>query len=256
MADLSGRVAVVTGASSGIGEATAVALAERGVTVVIGARREDRLNRVAERIKLAGGKVVAFPLDVADAASCEAFVSRTLSEVGDIDCLVNNAGLARGLAVVAESDESDWREMLEANVMGLMRMTRLFLPTLEKRERADIVHVSSIAGVQPYAKGAGYCATKAAVESFVQALRLELVGTPIRQFVIQPGMCETEFSNVRFHGDDQRADAVYEGVDPLTAEDVTDCILFALTRPAHVSVQTMLLTASAQASVTAVARKK
>ena len=256
MADLSGRVAVVTGASSGIGEATAVSLAERGVSVVLGARREDRLSAVATRIAAAGGQVVAFPLDVADARSCEEFVARTLSEVGDIDCLVNNAGLARGMAVVAESDESDWREMFEANVMGLMRMTRAFLPTLETRPLADIVHVSSIAGVQPYAKGAAYCASKAAVESFVQALRFELVGTGVRQFVIQPGMCETEFSNVRFHGDDQRADAVYDGVDPLTAQDVADCILFALSRPAHVSVQTMLLTASAQASATVVSRRR
>lgn len=256
MADLSGRVAVVTGASSGIGEATAAALAERGVTVVLGARRQGRLDAVAGRIAAAGGRALVHPLDVADAQSCKQFVEWALAEVGDIDCLVNNAGLARGLAVVAESDESDWREMLEANVMGLMRMTRAFLPTLAKHERSDIVHVSSIAALQPYAKGAAYCASKAGVEAFVQALRFELVGTGVRQFVIQPGMVETEFSNVRFHGDDARADAVYDGVDPLTAQDVADCILFAVSRPAHVSVQTMLLTASAQTSATVVARKQ
>jgi 3-hydroxy acid dehydrogenase / malonic semialdehyde reductase len=255
MADLSRRVAVVTGASSGIGEATAVSLAAAGATVVIGARRKERLEAVAGRIEAAGGKVFAFPLDVADSGSCEDFVARTLADVGDIDCLVNNAGLARGLAVVAESDESHWREMMEANVMGLMRMTRAFLPTLEKHEHSDIVHVSSIAGLQPYAKGAAYCASKAAVEAFVQALRFEVVDKGIRQFVIQPGMVETEFSKVRFSGDDKRADAVYDGVDPLTAADVAECILFAVSRPANVQVQTMLLTAGAQASATVVSRR-
>lgn len=251
---LEGRVAVITGASSGIGAATARALAALGASVVGGARRVDRLEAVCSEIRQAGGRADALPLDVSDVKSSEAFVERTLELSGGIDILVNNAGLARGFAPVMESSEQDWREMMEANVMGLMRMTRAFLPGLVQRGRGDIVHVGSVAGLQPYARGAGYCASKAAVEAFVGALRFELLGTGVRQLVIEPGLVETEFSVVRFHGDQQRADAVYQGIDPLTAEDVADCIAFAVTRPAHVSVHNLLLMATAQASATTVAR--
>jgi 3-hydroxy acid dehydrogenase / malonic semialdehyde reductase len=145
--------------------------------------------------------------------------------------------------------------MIEANVVGLMRMTRAFLPALLSRGAGDIVHVGSIAGLEPYAKGAAYCASKAAVESFAHALRLELVGSKIRQLVIEPGMVETEFSVVRFHGDKARADAVYRGLVPLSAADVAECILFALTRPPHVSIHTLLVTPTAQASATVSARE-
>src|SRR6185436_917751 len=164
---LSERVAVVSGASSGIGEATALALASHGAKVVLGARREDRLEGVAERIKAEGGQAETLPLDVADAESCRQFFGAVEGRHPAVDILINNAGLARGLGPVAAGDERDWREMVEANLMGLMRMTRLFLPGMVAKKRGDIVHVGSIAGVQPYANGAAYCASKGAVEAFV-----------------------------------------------------------------------------------------
>jgi NADP-dependent 3-hydroxy acid dehydrogenase YdfG len=248
------RVAVVSGGSSGFGEALARKLAALGARVVIGARRAERLEAVRASIERSGGRIEALPLDVADAQSSRAFSAEVLRRHGTIDILVNNAGLARGFSHVVDNDENDWREMVEANVMGLMRMTRSFLAALIERGGGDIVHVGSIAGLQPYANGAAYCASKAAVEAFVQALRLELVGKNVRQLLIEPGMALTEFSEVRFHGDRARADKVYEGVTPLSADDVADCILFALTRPRHVCLQTMLLTPTAQASATVVAR--
>ncbi len=250
---LGGRVAVVTGASSGIGEATARRLAASGALVVLGARRTDRLAEVATSIRRAGGAAEPHVLDVASVESCERFAAEVLRSHGAVDILVNSAGLARGLAPVADFAEADWREMFEANVLGLMRVTKLFLPSLVAR-RGDVVHVGSIAGLQPYAGGAPYCASKAAVESFVQALRLDLAQTPIRQLVIQPGLVHTEFSEVRFHGDRERAGRVYEGLEALSADDVADCIHFALTRPAHVSIQTLLLTPTAQTSATVVHR--
>jgi NADP-dependent 3-hydroxy acid dehydrogenase YdfG len=253
---LEGRVAVVTGASSGIGRATAMRLASLGAEIVVGARRSDRLVELCGAIGEHGGVADAFPLDVADPSSAEAFVRAVRARRG-VDILINNAGLARGFEPVAEGSESDWREMIEANVMGLMRMTRLFLPSLLERPQGDIVHVGSVAGLQPYASGAAYCASKAAVEAFAQALRLELLGTNIRQLVIEPGLVgDTEFSEVRFHGDRERAQAVYRGVTPLSAVDVAECIAFAVTRPAHVCIQTLLLMPTAQAAVTAIARRE
>jgi 3-hydroxy acid dehydrogenase / malonic semialdehyde reductase len=252
---LAGKTAVITGGSSGIGAATARAFAERGARVILGARRKDRLETECRKIAACGAEADALVLDVADAGSCEAFVGEVLRRHPSIDILVNSAGLARGFGPVVDSSERDWREMIEANVVGLMRMTRAFLPAMLARRRGDIVHVGSIAGLEPYAKGAAYCASKAAVEAFVQALRLELVGTGIRQLVVEPGMVETEFSVVRFHGDKLRADAVYQGLTPLSGEDVADCIAFAVTRPAHVCIHTLLVTPTAQASATIVARE-
>jgi 3-hydroxy acid dehydrogenase/malonic semialdehyde reductase len=252
---LAGKTAVITGGSSGIGAATARAFAERGARVILGARRKDRLEAECRKIAASGAEAVALVLDVADAASCEVFAGEVLRRHPTIDILVNSAGLARGFEPVVDSSERDWREMIEANVMGLMRMTRAFLPAMLARRRGDIVHVGSIAGLEPYAKGAAYCASKAAVEAFVQALRLELVGTGIRQLVVEPGMVETEFSVVRFHGDKARANAVYQGLTPLSGEDVAECIAFAVTRPAHVCIHTLLVTPTAQASATIAARE-
>jgi len=252
-AELRDRIAVVTGASSGIGAATAAALGRLGCRLVLGARRTERVKAVGDQI---AAEVLCLPLDVANEASCAEFVGATLERHGKIDILVNNAGLARGFEHVVDNDERDWREMMEANVMGLMRITRAFLPSLIGRAHADIVHVGSIAALQPYAKGAAYCASKAAVEAFVQALRLELVGSGVRLLVIEPGMVETEFSVVRFHGDGERAAQVYSGLTPLSADDVADCIVFALTRPPHVCIQSMLVTPKAQASATVFARNQ
>jgi 3-hydroxy acid dehydrogenase / malonic semialdehyde reductase len=252
-ARLRDKVVLVTGASSGIGAATAAALGRLGCRLVLGARRIERLEAFGGQM---GGEVLCLPLDVANEESCATFVRAALERHDKIDILVNNAGLARGFEHVVDNDEHDWREMIEANLMGLMRMTRACLPSLIQGGHGDIVHVGSIAGLQPYAKGAAYCASKAAVEAFVQALRLELVGTGVRQLVVEPGMVETEFSVVRFHGDSDRAAQVYAGVTPLSAEDVAECIVFALTRPAHVCVQTLLVTPTAQAAVSVLARNQ
>ncbi|MCB9584781.1 MAG: SDR family NAD(P)-dependent oxidoreductase [Polyangiaceae bacterium] len=250
-APLSGKVAVITGASAGIGLEITRQLWRGGATVVVGARRTSRLEALAEEL---GERVVPLPLDVSDRGSCAAFVNASLTQCGTPDILVNNAGLARGLATVVDGDETDWREMVEANVMGLMRITQGFLPGMIERGQGDLVQVSSVAGVQPYPKGAAYCATKAAVDAFSFALRRELLGTGLRQLVIQPGMVETEFSEVRFHGDTERAKQVYRGVQPLTPQDVADAVYFAVTRPPHVSIQTLLIMPTAQVTATETAR--
>jgi NADP-dependent 3-hydroxy acid dehydrogenase YdfG len=224
--------AVVTGASSGIGAATARRLAAEGFDVVVGARRLDRLRGVAEPI---GAR--ALELDVTSTASVEAFCDR----VGDCAVLVNNAGGALGLDRFEDADEERWRTMYESNVLGSVRMTRALLPALEASGDGRIVMVGSIAGWEPYEGGAGYNAAKFAMRAATKALRYELLGRPVRVTSVDPGMVETEFSLVRFDGDEQRAATVYEGVDALTADDVADCIAFAVTRPSHVNVDTLIV---------------
>jgi NADP-dependent 3-hydroxy acid dehydrogenase YdfG len=226
------RVAVVTGASSGIGEATARQLATEGFSVVVGARRLDRLEALASDIR-----GVAVSLDVTDAASVAAFVD----QVPRCDVLVNNAGGALGLAPVEEADEDQWRWMYEANVLGVVRMTKALLPALVASGDGHVVVVGSVAGLWTYPGGAGYTAAKHAVAAVRETLRVELLGRPVRVTEVDPGMVETEFSLVRFGGDKARADAVYEGVMPLTAEDVADCIVWAVTRPSHVNVDRIVV---------------
>ncbi|MFZ5479940.1 MAG: SDR family NAD(P)-dependent oxidoreductase [Myxococcota bacterium] len=239
-------VAVVTGASTGIGAATARALHALGYDLVLGARRLDRLAEVAGPL---GAR--ALPLDVTDAASVAAFAA----EVPVAAVLVNNAGLSRGLDPIARSDESHWREMLETNVMGLYRVTKALLPALERAPRAHVVNIGSIAGFQVYAGGGGYTASKHAVRAITQTLRLELVGKPIRVTEVNPGLVETEFSLVRFDGDAEKAKKPYAGIDPLVAEDIADCVAWAVSRPAHVNIDEIVVKPVAQASVSVVARK-
>ena len=238
-------VAVVTGASSGIGAATARRLASEGFEVVIGARREDRLREVAAE---AGAR--AIPLDVTDAASVDAFCA----EVPSCRVLVNNAGGALGRDTIAESDEDEWRWMYEANVLGVLRMTKALLPAIEASGDGHVVMVGSIAGHEPYVGGAGYNAAKFGLRAMTKVLRLELLGRPVRVTEIDPGMVDTEFSIVRFHGDVEMAKKVYEGVTPLTADDVADCIAFAVTRPSHVNIDTMVVLARDQAGASTVHR--
>jgi NADP-dependent 3-hydroxy acid dehydrogenase YdfG len=238
--------AVVTGASSGIGAATAVRLAAEGWDVVVGARRMDALQAVAEPI---GAR--ALPLDVTDADSVAAFCA----EVPECTLLVNNAGGAKGLAPVAEADEEAWRWMFEANVLGVGRMTKALLPALLASGDGHVVVIGSIAGLQAYPGGAGYNAAKFGVRAVTQALRLELVGQPIRVTEVDPGMVDTEFSLVRFDGDAERADRVYAGMTPLTADDVADCIAFAATRPSHVNIDQLLVMPRDQAAATIVHRR-
>lgn len=227
-----GKVAVVTGASSGIGAATARALAQDGYQVVIGARRTDRITELAEEI---GGR--AMYLDVTDAASVERFAG-TLERV---DVLVNNAGGAKGLAPVSEADLEDWRWMWETNVVGTLRMTKALLPALIASGDGLIVTVTSIAALDVYDNGAGYTSAKHAQGVLHRTLRGELLGKPVRLTEICPGMVETEFSLVRFDGDADRADQIYQGLTPLTADDVADVIAFTASRPPHVNLDQIVL---------------
>jgi len=233
------RVAVVTGASSGIGAATARALASAGFEVVAAARRMERLEPLAEEI---GGRAVR--LDVTDPGS----VAELADAVPDAAVLINNAGGALGLGPVAEADEEQWRAMYESNVLGVMRVTKALLPAMERSGDGHVVVVGSVAGVEVYPGGGGYTAAKHAANAVARTLRLELLGKPIRVSEIAPGMVETEFSLVRFEGDRERADAVYEGIKPLGADEVADAIAYVVTRPPHVDVDYISIKPTAQAT--------
>jgi NADP-dependent 3-hydroxy acid dehydrogenase YdfG len=245
---VSGRgTAVVTGASSGIGAATARALAREGFHVMIGARRVDRLEVLADEI---GASFAS--LDVTDPSSVAGFCS----EVDDCRLLVNNAGGALGLDSVADADEEQWRWMYEANVLGVLRMTKSLLPKLLDSGDGHVIVVGSIAAHEAYPGGAGYNAAKFGARAVTRALRLELLGHPVRVTEIDPGMVDTEFSTVRFGGDRERADAVYRGVTPLTADDVAECISFAATRPSHVNIDEMIVLARDQTGPREVYRRE
>jgi NADP-dependent 3-hydroxy acid dehydrogenase YdfG len=241
------KVAVVSGASSGIGAATAGALARAGFRVIIGARRLDRLREVAAPIE-----ATALALDVTDAASVAAFATRLPPA---IHLLVNNAGGAHGLDRIENARDEDWRWMWETNVLGTLRLTRALLPALRASGDGQVINVGSIAGFETYAGGAGYTGAKHAVRALTRTLRLELLGEPLRVTEVAPGLVETEFSLVRFAGDAERAQGVYRGLEPLTAEDVADCIVWAATRPSHVNVDEIVVRPRDQATATHVHRR-
>lgn len=240
-----GRVALVTGASSGIGEATVRALAAAGFETIAAARRLERCEALAGEV---GGR--ALRLDVADPASVE----RLAAAVPEVDAIVNSAGGAIGLEPVAEADEEAWRRMYEANVAGVMRVTKAMLPALRRGIDPQIAILGSVAGVEAYEGGGGYTAAKHAVHALAQTLRLELLADSIRVTEIAPGMVETEFSLVRFGGDEQRAADVYRGLEPLRAEDVAELVAFCLTRPPHVDVDYASIMPTAQATAKIVHR--
>jgi NADP-dependent 3-hydroxy acid dehydrogenase YdfG len=240
------RTAAITGASSGIGAATARALAGEGYRTILGARRLDRLEALAAEI---GGEAVA--LDVADPDSIAAFASR----VESCDVLVNNAGGALGLDSVAAADEEKWLQMYESNVMGTMRMTKALLPRLVDSGDGHVVTVTSIAAIETYRGGAGYNAAKHAQRAMLRVLRLEHLGEPVRFTEVAPGMVETEFSLVRFGGDEEAAARVYEGMEPLRAEDVAECIRWALAQPPHVNVDEIVVRPRDQATAADVHRR-
>lgn len=242
---MSRGTAVVTGASSGIGMAAARRLSAEGFDVMVGARREERLRALADEI---GARAIR--LDVTDPASVERFCA----EVPDCRVLVNAAGGAIGLERVEAASDEDWRSMYESNVLGSMRMSRRLLPALEASGDGHVVMIGSIAAYEPYVGGGGYNAAKFAVRAMTKVLRLELLGRPIRVTEVDPGMVETEFSLVRFHGDERRAAAVYEGMTPLTPEDIADCIAFAVTRPSHVNIDTLIVLARDQSGAATVHR--
>ena len=229
------RTAIVTGASSGIGAATVRALRQEGYRVAGGARRADRIDAD-----------VALELDVTDPTSCARFVEQAVGELDGLDVLVNGAGLALGRDPFTASTEEDERTVLETNVNGLIRITRLCLPHI--RDGGHIVNLGSIAGRQAYSNAALYVASKFAVRGFTYALREDLLGRPIRITTVDPGLVESEFSRVRFRGDADQAAAVYQGVEPITPEEVAECIVFALTRPPHVNIDELVIKALAQSS--------
>ena len=241
MPSLDGKTAIVTGASSGIGAATAQALAREGARVIGGARHADRIEAPVE----------ARELDVTDPASCERFVAEA-ADAG-IDVLVNAAGLALGRDPFDESAEEDERTVLETNVNGLIRMTRLCLPHL--RDGGHIVNIGSVAGRQAYPNGSLYVTSKFAVRGFTYALREDLLGRPIHITTVDPGLVQTNFSRVRFRGDEEQAREVYEGVKAMTPGDIAECIVFAVTRPAHVNVDEIVVKALAQSSGGRIIRK-
>ncbi|MCU4186024.1 SDR family NAD(P)-dependent oxidoreductase [Acidiferrimicrobium sp. IK] len=241
-------VAVVTGASSGIGAATARHLVAAGFDVVLGARRLDRLEQVAGPL---GAKARALPLDVTDQGSVDAFCA----EVPEVRVLVNNAGGAKGLDPLSAAVEDDWRWMYETNVLGTMRVTRALLPALLASGNGLVVGIGSIAAFEPYQGGAGYNAAKHASRAVMDVLRLEMIGQPVRVTQIDPGMVRTDFSEVRFGGDRERADAVYRGVTPLSADDIAEIVAFVATRPAHVDIDNVVVRPRDQARSWLVNRK-
>ena len=241
--ELAGKTAVVTGASSGIGASTVRKLREAGVRVAGGARRLERVDAD-----------VALPLDVTDEASSAAFVEAAVAELGGLDILFNNAGLARGRVPFEESTEDVEATVLHTNVDGVLRITRLCLPHV--RDGGHILFMGSVAGRQAYPHGASYIASKFAVRGFSYALREDLLGRPIRVTTVDAGLVETEFSLVRFGGDREKADAVYDGLDPVTPDEVADCVMFALTRPLHVNLDEIVIKALAQSSGARVMRRE
>jgi 3-hydroxy acid dehydrogenase / malonic semialdehyde reductase len=247
---LTDRIVLVTGASAGIGEACAEAFAAEGARLVLAARRQDRLQALAARLRDAhGAETLLLELDVRDREAVDAAVGGLPSAWSAIDVLVNNAGLSRGLDRVQAGSHVDWDEMIDTNVKGLLWLTRAVLPGMVARDRGHVINVGSIAGHQIYQGGAVYCATKFAVRALSHGLRLDLVGTRVRCTTVDPGMVQTEFSEVRFRGDTDRAAAVYRNFPPLQPADVADAIVYCATRPPHVVVQDMVLMPQDQGAV-------
>lgn len=240
------KIAVVTGASAGIGAATARQLAVAGFKVFIGARRLNRLESLAAEIS-----GIAYPLDVTDPTSVATFAAQLPEQV---HVLVNNAGGAFGLEPIAELDEDHWLSMYQTNVLGLVRVTKSLFPRLDASEDGHVVNIGSIAGLETYPGGAGYTAVKHAVRAINDTMRLEWFGKPIRVTEIDPGLVETEFSLVRFGGDSEKAKKVYAGMQPLSAEDIADAVVWAVTRPAHVNIDQIVIKPRAQARATMVHR--
>ena len=250
---------LITGASSGIGAACARLFAHSGARLILLARREGRLMDLVDELVESGiepSKLHIVTVDVSDRHELELALATLPKDWKEIDILINNAGLSRGLNKLHEGQISDWEEMIDTNVKGLLYVTRAIVPGMVARGSGHIINLGSIAGHQTYPMGNVYCATKAAVRSLSEGLKIDLLGTPIRVTSVDPGLVDTEFSTVRFHGDTTRAAKVYEGLIPLTPADIAETILFCLTRPPHVNISEILLVPTAQATPTLVSREK
>lgn len=249
------RIALITGASSGIGEACARKFAEGGYSLILTARRAEKLAGLKAELEAEGTKVKTLTFDVRDAEAAETAVDSLEPEWRKIDVLINNAGLALGLDKEYEGDPDDWNAMIDTNIKGLLTMTRLIVPGMVERNEGHVINIGSVAGDAAYAKGNVYCATKAAVKTITDGLRIDLAETAVRVTNLKPGLVETNFSNVRFHGDNQRADNVYKGITPLTGADIADVAFYAASAPKHVQIAEVLILATHQASGSVIYRK-
>jgi NADP-dependent 3-hydroxy acid dehydrogenase YdfG len=251
------RVVFITGASSGIGAACARVFAAEGARLLLAARRSERLQSAEPDLRRRGAREVrCLKLDVRDVEAVREAIAQLPEDWKAVEVLVNNAGLSRGLEPLHEGKLEDWNEMIDTNVKGLLHVDRAVLPLMVPRRRGTVIHIGSIAGRQVYPGGNVYCATKHAVRALTDALRIDLLGTGVRVCAIDPGMVETEFSMVRFHGDAERAGAVYDGMRPLTGHDIADLALFVASRPSHVQVADLLVLPTDQASATHVHREE
>lgn len=256
MLSVKDKIVLITGASSGIGFSCAKIFAQAGAKLLLIARRQKRLEKLAEKLsKEYDCELHLLSLDVGDRSLVTSAIESLPNYWSAVDILINNAGLSRGLDKLHEASIQDWEEMIDTNIKGLLYMTRAIVPGMVSRGQGHVINIGSIAGHQTYPGGSVYCATKAAVKSISEGLKQDLLGTPVRVTSVDPGMVETEFSNVRFHGDDERANQVYKGLTPLTADDVADVVFFCATRSPHVNINQVILMPVDQASTTLVNRQ-
>lgn len=256
MEPLRDRVVLITGASAGIGAACARAFAAEGCRLILAARRVERIEALAGELRSTeAAEIMTTGLDVRDFDAVRAAIESIPADLRTVDVLVNNAGLSRGLHPLHEGELRDWNEMIDTNVKGLLHIDRAVIPGMVAAGRGTVVHIGSIAGRSVYPGGNVYCATKYAVRALTDSLRLDLNGTGVRVCSIDPGLVETEFSTVRFRGDDERARSVYAGMTPLTADDVAEAVVFAASRPRHVTVADMMVLPTDQASAAVVHRR-
>jgi 3-hydroxy acid dehydrogenase/malonic semialdehyde reductase len=254
---LKDRIVLVTGASAGIGEAVAVAFAEQGARLILAARRVERLKTLAASLKdRFDTPSYLLRLDVTQASDVAQAIASLPKEWKNMDVLVNNAGLGRGLDKLHEGQIKDWEEMIDTNIKGLLYVSRAVIPGMVERRSGHIINMGSAAGHEVYPGGNVYCATKYAVAALTKGMQLELVDTPIRVTTIDPGLVETEFSLIRFHGDTERAKKPYENIQPLTGRDIAEIVVFAATRPAHVNINEVIVMATHQASTMVIHREK
>ena len=257
MVSIQDRIVLITGASSGIGASCAKLFAQGGAKLILAARRLERLEQLADSLsKEFSSAVHLLQLDVRDRSQVESALQSLPEPWSNVDVLINNAGLSRGLSKLHEGNFQDWEEMIDTNIKGLLYVTRYILPGMVSRGSGHLVNIGSIAGHQTYPGGNVYCGSKAAVRAISEGLKQDLLGTPIRVTSVDPGLVETEFSEVRFHGDTEQAKKVYQGLTPLTPDDVADVVFFCVTRPAHVNISQVLLVPTDQATPTMVHRRQ
>ncbi len=249
MTDLRNKIVLVTGASSGIGESCARRFAKVGARLILAARRLDRLKKIAEKL---GADCHLLNLDVQNREEVEESISALPADWSAIDILVNNAGLSRNLAKLHEGNIDGWEDMINTNIKGLLYVSRAVIPGMVKRGSGHVINIGSIAGREVYPNGNVYCATKHAVDALTKGMRIDLVESPVRVTTVDPGLVETEFSQVRFYGDKERASTVYQGFKPLTGADVAESVVWAASQPQHVTIAEILILPTAQASATSV----